>query len=213
MNAVTSTTKFQTYASNFELFPNDGVAFHSLSPLLKKIQRVDFVIRVDDPSANQGQMVSDFDNKLEKVLLVHGAIPSELRLPPGIPQEFDFVFSFAGQTVAVEIEKTNREKILRDILKCHIYIHAGADFALIGLPKNYPHSHGVWDLFEFGVQRLRECKTFGFGTADKLGRILLLGYEQFVSSTNELLSKETRQRMRKEAIAQRRHPTVDRNEG
>ena len=207
---MTNTTTFHVYASNFELFPNDGMAFHTLSPLLKKIQRVNFVMRVDDPSANQGQIVSDFDNELEKVLLVHGATYFELRLPPEIPQEFDFAFTFGGRTVAVEVEKTNREKILRDILKCHMYIHAGADFALVGLPKNYPHAHGVWDLFEFGVKRLSECKAFGFGTADKLGRILLLGYEQFVASTNEPLSKETRQRMRKEVIAQRRHPPVDR---
>jgi len=207
---MTNTAKFHVYASNFELFPNDGVAFHSLSPLLKKIQRVDFVMRVDDPSANQGQIVSDFDNELEKVLLVHGATHFELRLPPGIPQEFDFAFTFGGRTVAVEIEKTNREKILRDILKCHMYIHAGSDIALVGLPKNYPHAYGVWDLFEFGVQRLSECKVFGFSTADKLGRILLLGYEQFVASTNEPLSRETRQRMRKEAITQRRHTPVDR---
>ena len=195
------TTKFHIYASNFELFPNNGEAFQSLSPLLGKLQRIDFVLRVDDASVNQGQMVSDFDNELEKVLLAHGATHFELRLPTGIPQEFDFAFAFAGRTVAVEIEKTNREKILRDILKCHIYMHAGVDFALVGLPKNYPHTNGVWNLFEFGVQRLSECKTFGFGTADKLGRILLLGYEQFIASTNETLSSKTRQKMRKESTA------------
>ena len=170
-------TKFHVYASNFELFPNDGEAFQSLSLLLGELQRIYFVLRVDDPSVNQGQMVSDFDNELEKVLLAHGATHFELRLPPGMPQEFDFAFAFAGRTVAVEIEKTNREKILRDILKCHIYMHAGVDFALVGLPKNYPHTNGVWNLFDFGVQRLSECKTFGFGTSDKLSRILLLGVD------------------------------------
>ena len=194
-------TKFEVYASNFELFPNDVEAFQSLSPLFKKIQRIDFVMRVNDPSVNQGQMVSDFDNELEKALLVHGASHFELRLPPEIPQEFDFTFTFGGRTVAVEIEKTNREKILRDILKCHMYLHSGSDFALVGLPKNYPHAQGVWNLYEFGVQRLRECKTFGFGTADKLDRILLFGYEQFIGLTNEPLSQNTRQRMRKEATA------------
>ena len=95
------------------------------------------------------------------------------------------------------------EKILRDILKCHIYMSAGADFALIGLPKNYPHTHGFWNLFEFGVQRFTECKTYGFGTPDKLGRILLLGYEQFIASTDEPLSSQTRQKMRKESTSQR----------
>ncbi len=193
--------KFKVYASNFEFFPNDVEAFQRLSPLFKEIHRIDFVMRINDPSVNQGQMVSNFDNELEKALLVHGASYFELRLPPEIPQEFDFTFTFGRRIVAVEIEKTNREKILRDILKCHMYLHFGSDFALVGLPKNYPHTQGVWNLYEFGVQRLRECKTFGFGTADKLDRILLFGYEQFIGLTNEPLSQNTRQRMRKEATA------------
>ena len=108
----------------------------------------------------------------------------------------------SGRSVAVEIEKANREKILRDILKCHMYLHAGADFAIVGLPKNYSHSNGVWNLFEFGVQRFNECRAYGFGTTDKLGRILLLGYEQYAASTNRLLCTATRQEMRTEAAAQ-----------
>lgn len=151
-------------------------------------------------------MVSDFDDELEKTLLTLGASPFHLRLSSEIPQELDFAFVFGGRVVAVEIEKANREKILRDILKCHMYLHSGADFAIVVLPKNYPHTHGVWDLFEFGVQRFNECKTYGFGTADKFGRILLLGFEQFAASTNEPLSKKTRQEMRKEAAGQLRRP-------
>jgi len=147
-------------------------------------------------------MASDFDEQMEKALLAHGAKPCDLRLPAEIPQELDFAFAFGGRSVAVEIEKANREKILRDILKCHMYLHAGADFALVVLAKNYPHKHGVWNLFDFGVQRFSECRTYGFGTAEKLDRILLLGYEQFAASTDKPLSKATRQKMRIEASAQ-----------
>jgi hypothetical protein len=199
-------TTFHAYAANFELYPNEGEAFRHLSPLIGGLKRINFSLRVDDPSVNQGQMVSDFDGELEKTLLTLGASPFDLRLSSEIPQELDFALVFGARVVAVEIEKANREKILRDILKCHMYLHSGADFAIVVLPKNYPHTHGVWDLFEFGVQRFNECKTYGFGTADKLGRILLLGFEQFAASTNEPLSQKTRQEMRKEAAAQLRRP-------
>src|ERR1039457_6249225 len=123
-------------------------------------------------------------------------------LTPDIPQELDAALGFGGRSVAIEIEKGNREKILRDILKCHMYLHAGADFAIVALPKNYSHTQGVWNLFNFGVQRFRECLNYGFGTADTLGRILLLGFEQFVASTNAPLSRKTRIHMREQAAAQ-----------
>ena len=197
--------EFRAYASNFELFPKEGEAFQWLSPLLGGLKNVDFVLRVDNPSSNQGQMVSNLDDKLEKVLLTRGVTHFDLQLPKEIPQEFDFAFEYSGRTVAVEIEKTNREKILRDILKCHMYLHAGADFAMVVLPKNYPHKHGVWNLFDFGVQRFSECKAFGFGTPDKLGRILFLGFEQFTASTNEPLTTRIRQQIREEAATQLKH--------
>ncbi len=197
-------TMFPVYAANFELHPKAGEAFEHLSPLLGGLKRIDFALRVDDPSVNQGQMASDFDEQLEKTLLARGAKPFSLRLPAEIPQKFDFAFTFGARRVAVEIEKTDREKIMRDILKCHMYLHSGADFAVVGLPKNYPHSHGVWNLFDFGMERFDECRTYGFRTADKLDRILLLGYEQFAAATDKPLNKATRQEMRSEANIQLR---------
>ncbi|MBK7034421.1 MAG: hypothetical protein IPH49_14420 [Ignavibacteria bacterium] len=83
-------------------------------------------------------------------------------MPDDVPQELDFAFSFDGCNVAVEIEKANREKFLRDP-RCHIYLKAGAHFALVVLPRNYAHKHGVWDLFKFGIERYNECPTYGFG--------------------------------------------------
>jgi hypothetical protein len=193
---------FPAYAANFELYPKDGEVARHLTPLFETLQRIDFTLRVDDPGVNQGQMASDFDAALEQALLARGAEHLQLRLPPEISQELDFAFTFAGRSVAVEIEKTNREKVLRDILKCHMYLEAGANFALVGLPKNYAHSRGMWDLYDFGVQRFGECLTYGFGTTDRLGRILLLGYEQFVGTSGLRISKRTRLEMRKLAASQ-----------
>ena len=197
-------TTFPAYASAFEFYPQEGEAFEYLSPLLSGLARVQFALCVDDPSVNRGQMESDFDEALKKALLAAGAQPFDLKLPPQIRQELDFAFTYGGRKVAVEIEKTNREKILRDVLKCHMYLHSGADFAIIGLPKNYPHTGGVWDLFSFGVERFRECKTYAFGTADKLGKILLLGFEQYDAASSQPLSKATRQEMRTRANARLR---------
>ncbi|MBZ5508068.1 MAG: hypothetical protein LAO78_21605 [Acidobacteriia bacterium] len=190
---------FPAFLRNFQMYPQKGAAYEFLSPLLGQLKQVDFVLRVANPLANQGQMDSNLDESLKNAILALGASPVHLPLPPGVPQKLDFAFKYADQTVAVEIEKANREKILRDILKCHMYFHSYANFAIVALPKNYPHLHGVWDLFDFGKQRFDECNTYGFGTAGNLGRILLLGFQQFDASTNEPLSVETRQRMRAHA--------------
>ena len=194
-------TTFPVYANNFEIYPKDGEASRHLAPLFNGLSRIDFSFRVNDPAMNQGQMTSDFDTALERALQGGGATPFDLPLPPAVPQELDFAFTFGECTVAVEIEKANREKILRDFLKCHIYLHSGAHFAVVVLPRNYAHKHGVWNLFAFGVERHNECRTYGFGTADKLGRILLLGFDQREAATNRLLTKATRDEMRAEAAA------------
>lgn len=193
---------FPAYADNFEVHPKDGDAARHLSPLFGGLSRIDFSFSVDDPNVNQGQMASSFDSALETALRGAGATPLYLALPPGVPQELDFAFAFGGCTVAVEVEKANREKILRDFLKCHIYLHAGAHFAVVAMPRNYAHNQGIWNLFEFGIARYNECCTYGFGTADKLGRILLLGFDQREAATNRLLSKATREEMRTKAAAQ-----------
>lgn len=193
---------FPAYAANFELYPKDGEAYQHLAPLLGNIKRVDFALSVVDPKVNQGQMVSTFDVELEKSIIGLGASSNDFRLPPIIPQKLDFAFSYDGLKVAVEIEKANKEKILRDFLKCHMYLHFGVDFTLVVLPINYPHKLSVWNLFEFGVQRYKECLAFGFGTPKSLGRILLMGFEQVCGTTNIALSCKSRDRMRQEALGQ-----------
>lgn len=110
-----------------------------------------------------------------------GALETSLGLPREIAKDFDFVFSFASKRVVVEVEKANREKILYDFLKFHMYLVHGADFALLFLPKNWAHTHGETDLFDCGVQRYSQCVEFGFGTPELFDRILLVGYEQFTA--------------------------------
>lgn len=188
--------KIPAYATRFELYPENNKASCHLSSLFRSLNRIDFQFRVENPAKNQGQMVSDFDDELQNKLLVHGAKLFNLQLSLSIPQELDFAFDFQGKCVAVEIEKANREKILRDFLKCHMYLHTGADFALVVLPRNYPHSLGVWDLFDFGVQRFKECSEYSFCCPKKMDRILLLGYTQFDSKTDKPLSQAMRRQIR-----------------
>ncbi|HQO64441.1 MAG TPA: hypothetical protein PK528_12590 [Syntrophorhabdus sp.] len=190
---------FPAYATNFEFYPQNGDVAQYLAPLLNNLGKINFEFRINDPKKNRGQMKSNFDSKLKEAFQSRGATLYNLALPADVPQELDFTFKFLERIVAVEIEKANREKILRDILKSHIYLHAGACFAVVGLPRNYAHKHGEWNLFKFGVERYDECHTYGFGSPDKLGKIALLGFDQYVADGDRKLNKEIREEMRQKA--------------
>jgi len=191
--------EIKAHCSGIDLYPTDSRAYESLNGVLAGIGGFEYSYCVNDPNVNQGQMTSDFDERLEQAIVSQGASAHRFDLPADIPQQLDFAFRYEGNIVAVEVEKTNREKILRDILKAHMYLHSGADYALLALPKNYPHSHGIWNLYEFGRQRLSECRTYGFGTQDKLDRILLLGFEQVDAESGALLDTQWRKRVRRVA--------------
>jgi len=75
-----------------------------------------------------------------------GASVFQLSLPKNIRQRDDGGFSVNGHRFAVEIEKTNKWKILHDIFKFHMYMHFDeVNFCLLVLPKSYPHAIGKWN--------------------------------------------------------------------
>ena len=197
--AMSNLSIFPTHARNFEFFPTFGGAYRCLAQFLSGLSQIDFISQISDYSKNSGQMTSNFDDAFKKSLVRLGASDSQLKIPPLIRQKHDFGFSIDNRNIAVEVEKTNREKILRDILKCHMYMKFGFDFCLIVLPKNYPHTHGMWNLYETGVERLQECMDYDFGVSDKLERILLMGFETFDTRTGEPHSVQIRNAMRIEA--------------
>lgn len=179
-------------ARRFEAYPATSSAFGALRPLLERCDEVRFSGRIGEK--NNNQITLDFDDRLRDTFCGYGAIETELSLPDGVAKEYDFAFDFAGHRVAVEVEKANREKILYDILKCHMYLSGDAAFALLVLPKNYPHRHGEWDLFATGVARYRHCLDFGFGNPETFDRILIVGYEQ-ATADGERLTGQVRSRL------------------
>ena len=179
-------------ACRFEAYPATSSAFGALRPLLDRCDEVRFSGRIGEK--NNNQVTLDFDDRLRDTFCGHGATETELSLPDGVAKEYDFAFDFAGHRVAVEVEKANREKILYDILKCHMYLSGDAALALLVLPKNYPHRHGEWDLFATGVTRYRKCLDYGFGTPETFDRILIVGYEQ-ATADGERLTGQVRSRL------------------
>ena len=182
-------------ARNFECFPNDSLAREKLGALVAQIGEVRFPVTAGERNSNH--LTFDFDSQLLTCLLACGASEATLDLPVHIRQKYDFAFTFGGSCVVVEVEKANWEKILRDLLKIHMYFQNGADFALLFLPKNYPHSHGEPDNFEAGRKLYAQCLQSKFGRHSKFERILLVGYEQ-LTVNGERFNSADRNRLKAE---------------
>ena len=75
-----------------------------------------------------------------------------------------------------------------------MYLAGDAAFARLVLPKNYPHRHGEWNLFEVGKAQYQQCVDFGFGQPAIFERILIVGYEQ-ATTDGERLTGQIRSRV------------------
>src|ERR1051325_4511140 len=111
-------------ARHFSCYPTDSPAYERLGPLFAAIGDVRFPVTIG--TRNNNQLTYCFDPQIKSKLLAAGAASTELPLPREIRQKYDFAFAYQNHKVVVEVEKANWEKILRDLLKFHIYFKYGA---------------------------------------------------------------------------------------
>jgi hypothetical protein len=83
--------------------------------------------------------------------------------------------------VAIEIEKANEKTIWIDYMKIlKVLRDKIADFGVLIVPRNYPHSRGVWKLFD----RAREYRSYLLECAgvdvNLFAKIAIIGYTQSV---------------------------------
>jgi len=114
---------------------------------------------------NSYQVNLNFDDKLHERASSGGhnctnrpvlRAPREVARAVGLRADMLLRVPSTGSVVVVEIEKANREKVLRDIVKMLLFFEASqADLAALICPRNYVHSSGVWNVFDTAHQVLR----------------------------------------------------------
>jgi hypothetical protein len=128
---------------------------------------------------NNYQLDSTFDAAMKHQLVSRGAREVNLGRGWSGNLDLDFALDFHGQTVVFEIEKANKEKLLYDFLKMHIYLdRPEVSAALLVVPINWPHAHGVVDLFSFARERFDLCVRHGMADPAKTRRMLIVGFSQ-----------------------------------
>jgi hypothetical protein len=171
-------------------FSNSG-----LLAILRRLKGLEYTFECRGPR-NSYQLNSSFDESMRQRLLASGG--REFSFKPACPTsiDFDFALDLQGHRVVFEIEKTNKEKLLYDFLKMHMYLHSDIAAAVLVAPINWSHSGGVEDLFSLAQERFDLCNAYGMADASKTQRMLIVGVTQLYrgrpidNSTLRLMKQE-----------------------
>ena len=173
--------KFDLSIGNIEMFPTE-FPNESFRKKIHKLKNSHYSLTCKSPK-NSYQLVSDFDEVICNQLISFGA--NSFQFFPNCNESIDFDFSLklANTKAVFEVEKANKEKLLYDILKMHIYIESGAEMAVLICPTNWAHANGTVDLFALAKERFNLCKNFGMIDENKIPKMLIVGFTQIYQST------------------------------
>ena len=168
--------KFELSISNIQTF-SKKFSNRLLLEEITKLEGIGYSLTCFGASNNY-QLISDFDDTIKENLLKFGA--EEYPFTPNCNEsiDYDFSLSVSGSNAVFEIEKANKEKLLYDFLKMHIYLESGADVAVLICPHNWAHSKGTYDLFSLAKERFTLCERYGMLNEKFINNMLIVGFTQ-----------------------------------
>ncbi|OPX93693.1 MAG: hypothetical protein A4E53_00202 [Pelotomaculum sp. PtaB.Bin104] len=195
--------KFDMELRNIEFFVIEEGFQRELIYELQEMDGLKYKFICSSPT-NSCQFDSTLDNEINKLLISNGHNKLLLQFSQSpVSIDYDFCLDIGGKTIVFEIEKANKEKVLYDYLKFHIYMEYGVNASVLLAPKNWVHTHGVYNLFDTATQRLSLCHRYGMGSPSKLRNILVVGFNQVHNGQilNGVIYKEMKKKAR-EAFTQ-----------
>ena len=160
---------------NIEVYPPSFTDQNLISEI-KKLEGNSYSLFCKSPH-NSFQLDSNFDLRAKEILISNGAIDSSFNCQEE-SMFADFTLSISDKKIVFEAEKSDKEKILYDFLKFHVYITSGADGAVLICPHNWPHAKGTYKLFSLAKERFDLCRKYGMINSSCLDKILLVGFSQ-----------------------------------
>jgi hypothetical protein len=172
-----------------ERFPEDCTdeqeAYLQLSKLVEGLRYQGYI----RSKKNSYQVNFNFDDKLHERACAEGqdcenapALRAPREVAGAVGRKADTLLrGRGGSALVVEVEKANREKILRDIVKMLLFFEAlQADLAVLVCPRNYVHRRGVWKVFATARQVLRAFVRVTELPEAKVKRLALIGFTKEV---------------------------------
>jgi hypothetical protein len=130
-------------------------------------------------ASNSYQLKSTLDLAIQQTMISKGATRFTFQPACSVRIDSDFALSIGREKVVFEVEKANREKLLYDFLKMHIYLRSGATAAVLIAPTNWAHSSGVQDHFDLAQKRFDLCKEFGMMDRTQSENMMIMGVTQY----------------------------------
>ena len=178
---------FDLEMRDVEFYSQDNTQYNSVKSELEKLNGLAYQLKRRE--SNSRQLDSTFDNSVINWLSAkkHNKIMLEV---DGCSKDIrnDFCFDIFGKTTVFEVEKSNKEKILYDLLKFHVYLSCKADLTVLMVPKNWVHKLGTENLFAFAKEKLILCETYGMINRDYSSSILIMGFNQYFNGS--ILNKD-----------------------
>jgi len=179
---------FRSIDASVERFPADcDENSEAFDDLARAVDRLDYEGYIVSPSDSY-QVNLSFDQRIvERLCLTERKCISEpvLNAPRqvarAVGQKADLLIGSPGTggMIVVEVEKANKEKILRDMVKILLFIDAGqADLGVLICPRNYAHAKGIWRVFDTASQVLRSFVHVTQLPDTKARRLALIGFTQ-----------------------------------
>jgi len=162
--------KFNLNIRNIEMYP-DEFTNEAFRNKIHELNDCHYSLTCKS-SKNSYQLYSDFDEIISNQLISLGA--NQFQFSPNCNESIDFDFSLeiANTKAVFEVEKANKEKLLYDLLKMHIYLGSGAEVAVLICPTNWAHASATVDLFALAKERFNLCKNFGMIDENRLLAVL-----------------------------------------
>jgi hypothetical protein len=158
-------------------FHPESFSSHDVLTALRGLAKLEYSLQCSGP-ANSYQLNSTFDAALKSHLVAAGGQEFGFKPTCRVAIDCDFALAFGQAKVVFEIEKANKEKLLYDFLKMHVYLDAEISAAVLIAPVNWAHTRGAVDLFSVAQQRFDLCRAHGMADASKVTRMLIVGIMQ-----------------------------------
>lgn len=160
---------------------------------IQKLENLEYQLTCKSP-ANKYQKDSDLDERI-KIFLEKNFTKIEPKIECSNKIAFDIALEIHGKNIIFEIEKANKEKILYDYLKAHIYIKSGINCVIVCVPINWVSSKVSENLFKVACERLNLCSDYKMADEGTLKNIILVGFKQYYQ--NKPLDMFSRQQIHK----------------
>ncbi len=179
---------FPMVATNWNVLFHSKCRYPVFVDCFQSLSEVHYDAEIRDPNKNSSQITHDqLDHVLAREL---GGLSKHDW--PRQAKDADILLQSGDDTCVIEVERSNHEKYLRDLLKIHAYLYHGASVGVLVVPENHAHRHGEVKTLEIAQRHIESSMKYGMWNPDFIDRFFLVSYRMSCAQTGVEYSRSIR---------------------